>query len=175
MDAATFGAYFEELVLPPALDVGFEPWGKSLWMERDGLQVGVLRTELRNTWPFQLTLVVRHDCLRDFEDRVPPPRSRNVSEYPVKAPPSKAKAVAKRYRYRPYNLGSYPSDMMDLGGDRANVSRTLGKIGRALAEGVPQFAERLTPEALLREIERRGEGAWAEARWIEDYRRFLDR
>jgi hypothetical protein len=64
---------------------------------------------------------------------------------------------------------------MDLGGDRANVSRTLGKIGRALAEGVPQFAERLTPEALLREIERRGEGAWAEARWIEDYRRFLDR
>jgi hypothetical protein len=85
MDAATFGAYFEELVLPPALDVGFEPWGKSLWMERDGLQVGVLRTELRNTWPFQLTLVVRHDCLRDFEDRVPPPRSRNVSEYPVKA------------------------------------------------------------------------------------------
>jgi hypothetical protein len=47
MDAATFGAYFEELVLPPALDVGFEPWGKSLWMERDGLQVGVLRTELR--------------------------------------------------------------------------------------------------------------------------------
>jgi hypothetical protein len=175
MDAATFGEYFEELVLAPASDVGFEPWGKSLWMERDGLHVGVLRTELRNSWPFQLTLVVRHDCLRDFKDRMPPPRSHDVSEYPLKAPPSKAKAIAKRYRYRPYNLGNYPSDVMDVDGDPATVRRTLDTIGRALAEGVPRFAERLTPEALLREIERRGEGAWAEARWIEDYRRVLAR
>ena len=34
------------MVLRPASAVGFEPWGKSLWMEKDGLQVAVLRTEL---------------------------------------------------------------------------------------------------------------------------------
>jgi hypothetical protein len=33
--------------------------------------------------------------------------------------------------------------------------------------------DRLTPQVVLREIERHGEGAWAEARWIEDYRRLL--
>jgi len=61
-------------------------------------------------------LIARHVCLRDFDDRVPPPRARKPSEYPVKAAPSKAKSLVKRYRYEPYNLGTFPEDMMDRGG-----------------------------------------------------------
>jgi hypothetical protein len=46
----------------------------------------------------------------------------------------------------------------------------LKEIGEALAATGPLLAVRLTPEVVLHELERHGEGAWAEQRWIEDYR-----
>jgi hypothetical protein len=140
-------------------------------MERDGLRVAVLRTERYHMWPFSFTLVAGHDCLRDFDDRRPPPRSRNPSEYPVKAKPSDAKRLLKRYRYEPHNLGRWPADEMD---DR-HLPRQLSRIGGALQEAGPLLHRRLTPEVVLRELERHGEGAWAEARWMEDYREFIHR
>jgi hypothetical protein len=53
----------------PALELGFERWGKSLWMEQDGIQ------------------------LFACHDRVPPERSRERSEYPVKVAPSEARSL----------------------------------------------------------------------------------
>jgi hypothetical protein len=173
VDAATFNGWFDELVVRPTQQVGLEPWGKSLWMERDGLQVALIRTGRPAIWPYSLTLIARHVCLRDFDDRMPPPRSRNASEYPVKVAPSQAKSLVKRYRYKPYNLGKFPDDLMDPWGDERKVRRLLEKIGRTLADVVPVLPDCLTPEVVLREIERHGEGAWVEARWIEDYRKFL--
>lgn len=173
MDAETFSGHFEQLVVQPAAQAGFVPWGKSLWLARDGVEIAVLRTESRHMWPFELTLVLRHDCLRDFKDRVPPPPSRDPSEYPVKAPPSRAGKLVKRYRYRPYNLGRFPSDEMPYAGDEHAVRERLRAIGETLVEATPLLVHRLTPDVLVREIQRRGEGAWAENRWLEDYRSYL--
>ena len=166
VDATKFSEHFEELVAEPARRGGFESWGKGLWMQHDGVRVAVLRTETRNIWPFRFTLVAGHDCLRDFDDRCPPPRSPNPSEYPVKTRPSDARRLLKRYRYEPHNLGRWPADEMDDG----HLRRQLSEIGGVLEEVGPQLPRCLTAEIVLRELERNGEGAWAEARWIEDYR-----
>ena len=80
MRAADFDALFNRVLVEPLARVGFEPWGKSLWLVDAGLRAAILRTELRSGWPFELTLVIGHDCLRDFDDHLPPPRSRNVQE-----------------------------------------------------------------------------------------------
>ncbi len=130
MDAATFSGHFEDLVVGPALEVGFERWGKSLWMEQDGLQVAVMRTELRYTWPFKLTLLARHDCLRDFKDRVPPQRSQGPSEYPVKSPPSQARSLIDNYRYTPYNLFGFPATRWMSGGSSTNSGRSGRRLRR---------------------------------------------
>lgn len=169
MDADSFEEGFRLLVAEPALAAGFERWGKGLWFERDGLRAAVLRTELRHQWPFRLTLVAGHDCLRDFDDQRPPPRSRNPSEYPVKIRPSDAASLVRRYRYTPYNLGRWPSDEMD---DR-DLEGQLRAIGSALANAAPMLADRLTPRVVLDELLARGEEAWVEQRWIEDYRTYL--
>lgn len=172
MDAASFEERFRVLVAEPATTVGFERWGKDLWFERDGLRAAVLRTEPRHQWPFRLTLVVGHNCLRDFDDRRPPPRSREPSEYPVKIRPSDAQSLVRRlrrWRYEPYNLGRSPGDEMD----DQHVDRQLEVIGTALVKAAPQLADRLTPRAVLDELTKRGEAAWAEQRWIEDYRAHL--
>lgn len=166
MDATTFSEHVEQLVVEPARRGGFEPCGKGLWMQRDGLRVAVLRTELRYIWPFQFTLVAGHDCWRDFDDRCPPPRSRNPSQYPVETRPSDARRLLKGYRYSRTTVGRWPADEMN---DR-HLRRQLSQIGGALEEVGPLLPRCLTAEIVLRELERKGEGVWAEARWIEDYR-----
>lgn len=54
--------------------------------------------------------------------------------------------------------------------DDRHLRRQLSKIGVVLEEVGPLLPRCLTAEIVLRELERNGEGAWAEARWIEDYR-----
>jgi hypothetical protein len=76
---------------------------------------------------------------------------------------------SRRRLYEPHNLGHWPADEMD---DR-QVRRQLSRIGEALRKAGPLLPERLSPQVVLRALERHGEGAWAEARWIEDYREFL--
>ncbi|WP_417541271.1 hypothetical protein [Microbacterium maritypicum] len=149
----------------PAQTVGFERWGKRLWYEQDGLRVVLLRTELRNSWPFKLTLAVGHSCLRDFDGRQPAPRSASPSEYPIKIKPSQTAYLTDKYRYVPLNLGRWPSDVMS--DDTAEAQ--LQQIGAALAEHVPSLSRELTPQRMVASIKRYGQNAWCEQRWIDDY------
>jgi hypothetical protein len=77
--------------------------------------------------------------------------------------------LVKRYRYEPYNLGRYPADEMSERG----LDRQLKAIGKALAKAAPLLPNRLTPEVVLKQLVANGEEAWAEQRWIDDYRAFL--
>ncbi len=169
--ADAFESLFSQHVAEPARAVGFERWGKRLWFERDGLRAALLRTELRNVWPFELTLVVGHSCLRDFKGRQPAPRSGSPSEYPVKIKPSQTERLTTGYRYVPHNLGRPPSDV--LGDDTADAQ--LRQIGAALVEHLPSLSSCLTPQKVLAAIRRDGENAWCEQRWIDDYKTELSR
>lgn len=173
MDAGTFERLFVQHVTEPSVAVGFERWGKGLWLDGPhGMRAAVLRTESRYTWPFELTLVVGHDCLRDFEDRNPAPRSRNPSEWPIKIAPSDAAGLLKRrWRYEPHNLGRWPSDVMD----DAAASEQLQQIGRALTTAFPDVADVLTPVTVRSQVAKRGEDAWCERRWIADYDALIDK
>jgi hypothetical protein len=170
VDAQRFGELFERLVAVPVAAVGFERWGKGLRWESEGLRVAVLRTELRNIWPFAFTLVVGHAFLRDFDERCPAPWSRNPSEYPIKARPSEIAQLVRKFRYEPWNLGRYPQDEMS---DRKAESQ-LERMGEELVRWVPVMPERLTPLVVLEGIRIRGEGAWCEQRWVEDYAAHLE-
>ncbi len=170
MRSEEFGALFGPLVVEPLVEVGFEPWGKSLWFTADGLRAALLRTDRRYVWPFQLTLVVGHDCLRDFEERLPAPRSRNVSEWPVKWQPSQATQLGTaRWRYTPWNLGTYPQDTMVDG----TVAEQLREIANALIEAMPRLLVSVSPEQVLRRLHGQQSPAWCERRWIDDYERHL--
>jgi len=149
--------------------VGFERWGKSLrWQHESGLRAAVLRTDRRYTWPFELTLVVGHTCLRDFEDRLPPHWSRGVPEYPVKARPSQATRLLVDFRYQPWNNWHCPRDQMA----DAIVEQQLEAIGQEVARCAPLLPKALTPGLLAEQIRNHGENAWCERRWIEDYLAF---
>jgi hypothetical protein len=169
--ADVFESLFSRHVAEPAQAIGFERWGNRLWFERDGLRAALLRTELRNVWPFKLTLVVGHSCLRDFKDRQPAPRSASASEYPIKIKPSQTAQLTTGYRYVPHNLGRWPSDVM---GDDT-VDAQLQQMGATLAEHLPNLSRILTPQKVLAAIRRDGENAWCEQRWIDDYKAELSR
>jgi hypothetical protein len=170
MKAAEFEMLFDEHVATPAASVGFERWGKDLWFERDGVRAALLRTELRYIWPFEFTLVIGHSCLRDFDDSLPAPRSRDVSEYPIKLRPSDAVGLRHGLQYKPWNLGKYPQEMMQDG----IVEEQLMRIGRVLVDSAPRFVCDVASEVVLAALLRDGEGAWCEQRWIEDYRNHLN-
>lgn len=167
MGASTFERLFVQHLAEPATAVGFERWGKELWLDGPrGMRAAVIRTEARSTWPFELTLVLGHECLRDFEDRVPAPKTRNPSEWPIKIAPSKAADLLKRrWRYESHNLGRWPSDVMD---DVAAIDQ-LQQIGMALTGTFPDVADVITPEAVRQQLAKRGEDAWCELRWVADY------
>lgn len=165
--AAEFDSLFRTHVVEPLRTVGFERWDSSLWFEDSGLRAAVLRTELRSTWPFKLTLAVGHDCLRDSQDRLPAPRSRNPSDYPIKLEPSAARSLLGRWRYVPYNLGRFPADELTDG----KVADQLLDVRSALADTFPGLLTTVTPDAVLRQLKQHGEGSWCERRWIADYER----
>ena len=133
MLASAFEELFSHHVVAPAVEVGFERWGKGLRWERDGLRVAILRTELRAIWPFKLTLVAGHTWLRDFQDRGPMPWTRDPSQYPIKVRPSEVRDLARRFRYRPWNLGRWPSDEMS----ERDTAKQLARIGSEVAKHAP--------------------------------------
>jgi hypothetical protein len=171
MDAASFAALFDEFVAGPAGTVGYEPWGKNLWFEDGDLCAALLRTERRYNWPFAFTFAIGHTFLRTFLDDTPLRRSHNVPEYPLTLQPSEARRFVDRPVYEPANLLSWPRETMRDGA----VEQQLEAIGRALVSVTPRLATRFTPAVMLALLESEGENAWAERRWIEDYRRAADR
>jgi hypothetical protein len=160
---------FLELLAEPVAALGFELWGKSLLLEEGLLRVAVLRTETRNDWPFQYTLMVGHTCLRDWKDRMPAPPSRAPSDWPIKAAPSRARELAGPFRYEPDLDRPLVHDEMD----ETRLEEQLTDMADALVAAVPAFPETLHPEIVLRELRRHTTGFWTERRWIEDYERFF--
>jgi hypothetical protein len=170
MDAASFDALFQRYVVRPACAVGFEPWGKSLRYESHGLRAALLRTDLRYTWPFAFTFVAAHSFVRDFDDRLPFPWTREPNPYPVKLRPTATPALLDGYRYEPDHLKFWPQDEMVDG----TVEAQLDQIGRALVTTGPELPSVLAPDIVLRQLIAGSRGAWAEERWIADYQGALD-
>lgn len=167
MRADDFTERFERLVAAPLAAVGFEPWGRSLWYERDGIGAALKRVELRNLWPFELSLLITHTGLRDTHDRPPGTRPKNPTDYPIAIAPSAASdLLGRRWRYRS-NFGRPPSDVMI----ERRVDRQLTAIATEVARTVPAVSGVLTPARMVDELRRHGEDAWIERRWIEDYER----
>jgi hypothetical protein len=165
----SFHELFARHLAEPVAAVGFRPWGKSLLLEDGLMRVAVLRTERRSNWPFEYTLAVSHLCLRDRTDRLPPPPSREPTDWPVTAPPSQAVALAERFRYESPHGATWPHDRMD----ERHLERQLTTIADALIAAVPRFAKALAPRVVLDQLKRRHTDAWIELRWIEDYEAYL--
>lgn len=172
MKAAEFDPLFQRLVARPLAEKGFEPWGKSLFFQQDGLRAALMRSELRSTWPFAFTLLVSHDCLRDFDGRMPAPKSRVVNEWPIKMNPLDAPSLLGKWTYRPYNLNHGPKLEMRDG----LVPEQLAEITRSIQATFPAVIPKLTPSVMLAQLREHGDilkdgqQAWCERQWIEDYR-----
>ena len=85
--------------------------------------------------------------------------------------PSEADRLALRnWRYEPWNLGTYPSDVMEDG----SVAEQLQSISTAVLRAMPRLHKTASPEQVLKRLRRESPPAWCEARWIGDYERHLD-
>jgi hypothetical protein len=114
---------------------------------------------------FELTAVITHTFLRDFDDRRPAPWSRNPSEYPIKMKPGEISNLLNGFRYEPWNLGRVPRDQMA----DSTVADQLRHIGQELVACLPLLPGLLTPQVMVDAIHAGGEDAWCEKRWLEDY------
>lgn len=162
--AGEFDGLYDEHVRRPATAVGWEPWGKSrLRIAYGPVRAALVRTELRHTWPFELTFLASHECIRDFKD-VRGGFPSEPSEWVVKANPGELSQMTKRWRYSPHNLGHVPALQMS---DR-NAAKQLRVVGADLVAITPVLEEVFESTRLLDELRRHGENAWCEQRWIED-------
>lgn len=83
--------------------------------------------------------------------------------------PSRASDLLDGGSYTPMNLWRYPREAMA----DAAVADQLEAIASELVRCVPLLPSVLTPDVALALIERDGEDAWCERRWIEDYRAWI--
>lgn len=164
MRAEAFEALFDELVRRPAASVGWEPWGPSrIRIARGAVRAALVRTELRNAWPFELTFLATRSDLRDLAGN-PSDFPREPNDWLVKADPAELRRWRRGWTYEPHNLGNVPTQTLS---DRA-AKRHLRRIGEDLTTIAPMLEVLFSRQHVLQELQIRGEGAWCETRWIED-------
>lgn len=172
MDSASFNAHVDQIVAPAFTSRGGHQRGRRLFVDIDPWAIALLRTNLRNQPPPAFTLCIRHRQMRDFDDVIGGPPPTEPSQYPLKLAPGEVHDVfAATWRYRPMNLGSFPREEFGHTFSDEAALDALWSLRRVLDDALPRLGLEFHSTRLLCELERHGEGAWCEQRWIEDLRR----
>ena len=178
MYAAQFNKLYEQLVVNPLCESGFERRGRQVYFEFGESILALLRFERKFSAFVQETYVsmcLRHRFLRSTQDDcVPDARTDRTIDYPFKFRPSTFNRRAlKKWKYRGYYAESraHNWDLLEYGAVRSPlaVHKILETItANALVCG-RALAEQITPERAQIELLKRGDNVWCEKRWNEDY------
>jgi hypothetical protein len=175
MTKIDFTALFHEVVFIPAEGRGYRSVRKSQTLAYDAAELSVFLVRLggRTAVPGTIShvLCARHSFLRELDDlKVPVGDATEPFHCPYKFTLSELKGLAPAgWRYTPRNL-NYPHDQVKFANrDSVVVREELESMCQFLTGPVIEWAETLTPEKALGELRSRGEDAWCERVWIEDY------
>jgi hypothetical protein len=174
-----FSSLFHSVVFVPAERLGYRFVRKSQTLAFDAGELSVFLVRLggRMAIPGAIghVLCARHRFLRELQElQVSARDTTEPFDCPYKYTVSELWGLAPAaWQYTPRNL-NYPHDQLHFA-ERDNVAVTedLEALSQFLTGPVVEWARTLTPERVLRELRTRGEGAWCERVWIEDYEAHL--
>ena len=197
LNALELNAAFAEEVAAPLTADGWQQENlTTMWrLVGDALTV-VKRIERHHTPPAEYAFGFRHTFLRDVngedDDGVPPA----ITSYPVRCGATSIDSIPSRaWRYAGFNMKphvgpapregqswaewyvefrAHEADVLDYAKvESTEVISYFRKLRDELAEHTERVVTALTPERMLKELERRSSGTWVESLWVEDYRRHL--
>ena len=179
MEKQEFELIYKQTFSDPLIELRFEYVGKTLSLrqvENFG-EILIRRLGGKMTRPGSIATMVcfRHTFLRPINSDDPDERIKIISDYPYKLLwsdfenyPSTAVSYVSR------NLDHYPLDRFcfeDL--PSPLVIEILKGFCEIVSDKIIPWARSRTPEASLGYLETKGEGAWCEMRWIEDYNAYI--
>ena len=109
----------------------------------------------------------RHSFLRDRTEQVPTVIPSEVFDYPYKFRP--VGDAEGELAYRPQNLNFQYERLRWEGISESSIQESLDHIAANIEHRFLPWAETLTLASARSEIEDRGELAWCERMWVEDY------
>ena len=177
MNRAEFNSIFESEFLSRLKPAGFAVSGKHVFL-RDGVNMTAL---IRMGGKYALlpsiswVLCFRHTFLRNNKDTEIPKGIGDVFDYPFKfCPEALMKIPSSKWSYTPRNL-NYDREEFDYEKETSRqVSPRLNKLADFLISEFVPWTWSMTPERVQKEILQRGEQAWIEKIWLEDYDNFLN-
>jgi hypothetical protein len=174
MEKVDFERLFDEEMAAPLASLGFRAVGRSLHAIVADAEVALIRLGGRMAGlpgAINHLLCVRKVWLRTLDDCIPDKFVREPFSYPFKLRPSSI-LKDRGLRYTPQNL-NYSYDTLEFateipGVASAEVREELQELRSVIAERVVPWASALSAKELLKELKKRGEGAWIERLWIDD-------
>jgi len=112
-------------------------------------------------------LCFRHSFLRDRTEQVPTTTPSDVFDYPYKFRP--IQDADGELVYRPQNLNFQYERLRWEGASESSVDERLDRIASNVEHRFLPWASTLSLASARSEIADRGEQAWCERMWIEDY------
>jgi len=177
MDAKEFNRQYENLLVEPLRNIGFQNHGQSLSYTRDQTVLALLRFQMKFSGLSQrahFLLCVRHVFLRTLENEPATKFLFEANEYPFKLAISKlSQNMLESWHYEPINLGPREYDTV-LFGELTDSSAILSAMREKITNSGLAWMEYLTPAESLKQVRRHGEDAYCEKLWIEDYEAFLN-
>jgi len=172
-----FDDAFQRYVAGPLGSLGFAASGKTIALHEPPTTIALIRLGGKMAAPGGIshTLCFRHSFLRDLAEQpaIPTAPPRSVFAYPVKLLPSEwQERGMKSWTYKPQNL-NFGLDRIEWDNRPAHqVEAQLKSLADFLAKDFLPWARALDPARAASEIRRRGENAWCERLWLEDYDAF---
>ena len=179
-DKQTFDQIFAEEVEQPLVAAGFTATKNSSSLRlTPGLHdLRLLRMSGRLARPGTCVSAIgfRHNFLRPIlsDD---PSKARSLEDFPRKFTfEDFAESQTCPHDYQPRNTGRWDCDTLNFASSSVDqVTQLLKRQCAIMLERIVPWALSLTPEGELYQLRERGEMAWCELRWIEDYESFLAR
>jgi len=169
MDKDAFETLFEECVAGRLTRLGFASAGKTLTFYDGRITIALFRLGGRLSMPGSIShiLCFRHSFLRDMRETIPAGAPKEVFAYPYKFRP--LEDARRDLAYRPQNLAYDYEQLYWENADEHSLRQKLDRIAAHIEDRFLPWAEKLSLESAMSEIERHGENAWCERMWIEDY------
>ncbi|MEO1731391.1 MAG: hypothetical protein AAFR64_11700 [Pseudomonadota bacterium] len=169
MEKAEFEAQFDETVTKRLVQLGFNQNGRSLSFLNEHTTLTLFRLGGRMSRPgcISLLLCFRHSFLRDLEGYVTTTTPLNIFDYPYKFRPLKDRHLP--LAYRPQNLNYEYERIRWEGVDKSVVLSALDRLSTNIKDHFFPWSQSISAKEAMSEIEKRGENAWCEGKWIEDY------
>lgn len=177
MKRQEFNQLYQDQVSEPLSSLGFESIGRKSFRYSDGLRdlrFISLGGNFRKVGALRTMICFRHRCLQPLQESHKLADVFDVTEFPRKLTLHDFSGTFVPPQYRSSGFRRWGYDSLEYADEtERDVSERLKRMQSLIAERVLPWAETLTPESELEQIERYGCRTWYEEKWATDYKSFI--